>query len=64
VADDFLGMIPAYGPDGKRLDLDDGQWTLSSKPVPSEIDYPKTSDDLLFEDRAVLKDGRRITWHK
>lgn len=63
----LLDLIQAYGPDGQPLDSDerwtsDEGWTPSRRPTNKEIDYSKSSPDLILKGRAVLKSGQRIRW--
>ncbi len=57
----LLDLIPAYGLDDRPLSSDEG-WTRSRRPTSEEIDYSKSSSELILGGRAVLKDGRRIAW--
>jgi hypothetical protein len=57
----LLDMIPAYGTDGQSLDSDEG-WTPSTQPKIEDINYSKTSDEMVLDGHAVLKDGRRVKW--
>ncbi len=60
---DLLDMIPAYGPDGKALDSKKEDWTkLGRMPRKEEINYSRTDDTMLLECKAILKDGRKITY--
>lgn len=36
---------------------------VSKQPTIKEIDYSKTSDEMLFKNRAVLKDGSKVSWN-
>ena len=41
----------------------EANWTrISNQPSAREIDYGKTNEDMIFAQKAVLKDGRRVNW--
>jgi hypothetical protein len=51
----LLDSIPSSGLDGEPLDSEKG-WTRSDKSQePKEIDYGKTSDEMILEGKVVLK---------
>jgi hypothetical protein len=57
---DFLDMVPECGPDGEPLEKKG--WTkVGGIPKVEEID-DSTTDTMLLEFKAILKDGRRVTW--
>jgi hypothetical protein len=57
----LLGLIQTR-PDRQPQDSDEG-WTLSSRPSVEEIDHDKSSPDMILKGhRAVLRNGRRLTW--
>jgi len=59
---DLLGQMPAYALDGKPLAPVDSEsgWIRTKRPEPKEIDYSRSSDDLILSDRVIRKDGRRV----
>ncbi len=61
---DLLGQVPAYSLDGKPLAPVDpeGGWIRTKRPDPREVDYSRSSDDLILSDKVIRKDGRRITF--
>jgi len=62
-SDGFLDMISQAEPASERLDSKKDWIPASKKPTIKDIDYSKTSDEMLLENRAVLKDGGRVSWN-
>ncbi len=61
----LLDAIPSYRVDGKPLDPKAPKEALTSldrAPKPKEIDYSRTTDKMIIEGTAILKDGRKVTW--
>jgi hypothetical protein len=58
---DLLDMIPECGPDGKPLGKKERWIHVGQMPKLEEID-DSTTDTMLLEFRAILKDGRKVTW--
>jgi hypothetical protein len=61
----LLDLIPGHGPDGIPLDAVDSEkrWIQTKRPEPQEIDYPKSSDEMILSGRAILKDGHAVYWN-
>jgi hypothetical protein len=59
--DDLLDAIPSYGPRPPKAPKQ--VWThLQSAPNPKEIDELRTSDEMILDGKAVLRDGRCVSW--
>jgi len=59
----LLDLIPAYGLDGKPLAEKD--WTkLGRLPRKEEIDNSLTTDEMILEGKAILRDGRKVTFNE
>jgi hypothetical protein len=61
----FLNEIQQYDLDGtpKKNKLPTEVWIrVADTPKFDEIDHHQTSDDMLFDNKAILIDGRHITW--
>ncbi len=56
---DLLDMIPEYGPDGEPLEK--GWIKVGGIPKVEDLD-DSTTDTMLLEFRAILKDGRKVKW--
>ena len=60
---DLLDLIPAYGLDGKPLA--ENSWTkLGRLPRKEEIDNCLTTDEMILEGKAILRDGRKVTFNE
>jgi hypothetical protein len=61
----LLDSIPSCGLDGKTLDSKtskQGVIRVESTPKPQEIDYRRTTDEMIWERTAILNDGRTVAW--
>ncbi len=58
---DFLDMMPEYGPDGEPLKKE--HWiSLGRIPTKEEIDYSRTTFEMIAEYKAILNNGSGVTW--
>lgn len=56
----LLDLMSSDGPGCTKMDSD---WTdLPRRPNIKEIDYTRTSDDMIVEGKVILKDRRRVSW--
>jgi hypothetical protein len=58
----IFDLLPQCGLDGKPIQSVENAVRLSSMPAREEIDYSRTSDRMIVEGRAFLKDGREVAW--
>ena len=61
----LLDAIPAHNVGGKPRNQetrDKPPVRLAKAPKPSDIDYGQTSDNMLLDGEAILKDGRHVTF--
>lgn len=61
----LLGSISAHDLNGKPLAAETtvDRWIhLDKTPRPRDIDYTRTDDGMVIEGKAILKDGRRVTF--
>jgi hypothetical protein len=61
----LLSNIPENAVDDTPRDQESSReiWIrVDRRPAPPEIDYPRTSEDVLLDNQAILKDGRHVTW--
>jgi hypothetical protein len=57
---DLLGLVPS---DPVASEGFDAQWiNLGRKPKSEEIDYRTTSDEMILDGKAILKNGTKIYW--
>ncbi len=60
--DDLFDFIPTCALGGSSRDPNE-EFALSDKaPKIQEINYRKSSPEMIIEGRAVLNDGRRVYW--
>lgn len=59
--DDLLDLIPSYAPAAEAR----AQFgvNLGKQPRPEEIRHSATTDEMILEGHAVLKDRRTIYWN-
>ncbi len=59
---DFMDMISEYGPDGEPLQRKKEHWIHVGQMPRLEEMHESTTDLMILEARAILQDGRRVTW--
>jgi hypothetical protein len=59
---DLLDLLSEYSLDGNRLESVDSESgrIRTKRLVPQDIDYSRSSDEMILNGREIRKDGRRI----
>jgi hypothetical protein len=56
----LLDLVRTVGEESSPLE--DKGWIKSKRPETEEIDRSVTSPEMILTRKAILKDGRRVTW--